>query len=60
MSAVVIGMDPHKRSATIEVMDQRRGCTLFAGYLVVLITYDLSARRRSRKKSKSGHAAELS
>ena len=33
---------------------------LFAGYLVVLITYDLSAWRGSRKKSKSGHAAELS
>src|SRR5579862_1029131 len=33
---------------------------MFAGYLVVLITYDLRAWGRSRKKSKSGHAAELS
>jgi hypothetical protein len=33
---------------------------LFPDYLVVLITYDPSAWGRSRKKSKSGHAAELS
>ena len=33
---------------------------LFAGYLVVLITYDLRAWRRTRKKSKPGRAAQLS
>jgi len=35
MSQVVIGMDPHKRTATIEVMagDEAMTCSTTAGYL---------------------------
>ncbi|GAA1575904.1 hypothetical protein GCM10009827_117250 [Dactylosporangium maewongense] len=32
MSRVVIGMDPHKRSATIEVIDERELDGLFQGF----------------------------
>jgi hypothetical protein len=31
MSRVIIGVDPHKRSATIEVIDDRSGCSTRAG-----------------------------
>ena len=29
---VIIGMDPHKRSATIEVIDEREGCAKLLWY----------------------------